>query len=227
MLDAHSASARNVRISDQQLKVQDRQRNYCTGPMGTAVGASRRGYGLFPAPASTRKRSSSSSLTCSTQRRLASVAERCHPLPMEVTQSDVVGIPVGNVRVPRQVFVAQWQAASARDAEQAAQGVTDWYAGAVALTCRWMAAAPTRTRRGGGLTRSPATRRRALAYEELIEEEFLAAQDLEQRRPDLASRPGWCDGVRATLRWAWRAEGPPPLKLPATAHGDMIDHTSA
>ncbi len=96
-------------------------------------------------------------------------------------------------------------------------GWTDWYAGAVALTCRWMAAAPLRTSRGGGLVRSPATRRRVLAYEELIEEEYLAAQDLEQRRPDLAARPGWCEGVRATLRWAWRAEGPPPLELPATA----------
>src|SRR4051794_37345293 len=26
------------------------------------------------------------------------------------------------------------------------------------------------------------------------EEEFLAAQDLEQRRPDLAARRGWCEG---------------------------------
>ena len=66
-----------------------------------------------------------------------------------------------------------------------------------------------------------------LAYEELIEEEYLAAQDLEQRRPDLAARPGWCEGVRATLRWAWRAEGPPPLELPATAELDALDHTSA
>lgn len=144
-----------------------------------------------------------------------------------MTQSDAAGLPPGNVRVPRRSFIAIWEAASARDVEQAAQGVTDWYAGAVALTCRWMAAAPLRTPGGGGLVRSPATRRRTLAYEELIEEEFLAAQDLEGRRPDLAARPGWCDGVRATLRWAWRAEGPPPLELPATAHGDMIDHTSA
>ncbi|MEJ2862154.1 hypothetical protein [Actinomycetospora flava] len=146
---------------------------------------------------------------------------------MEVTHADVASIPAGNVRVHRRAFVALWQAASALDLEQGDRGVTDWYAGAVAMTCRWMAAAPTRTQRGGGLTRSPATRRRTVAYEELIEEEFLAAQDLEQRRPDLAARPGWCDGVRATLRWAWRAEGPPPLGLPATAHGDTIDHTSA
>jgi hypothetical protein len=145
---------------------------------------------------------------------------------MEVTQADISCIPPANVRVSRLAFVALWQAASARDVDQGAQGVTDWYAGAVALTCRWRAAAPLRTPRGGGLVRSPATRRRALAFEELIEEEFLAAQDLEQRRPDLAARSGWCDGVRATLRWAWRAEGPPPLELPAAAHDDITDHSS-
>jgi hypothetical protein len=31
------------------------------------------------------------------------------------------------------------------------------------------------------------------------------------------SRPGWCEGVRATLRWAWRHQGPPPLPLPVVA----------
>lgn len=146
---------------------------------------------------------------------------------MEVTQSDIASVPPRHVRVPRDAFVAVWQAASARDGDQGARGVTDWYAGAVALTCRWIAAAPLRTPRGGGLVRSPATRRRVLAYEELIEEEYVAAQDLERRRPDLAARPGWCEGVRATLRWAWRAEGPPPLELLATADLEALDHTSA
>lgn len=146
---------------------------------------------------------------------------------MEVRASDVADIPVGNIRAPREDFVAVWRAASAHDAAEAGRGVTDWYAGAVALTCRWLAAAPIRTDRGGGLVRSPATRRRVLAYEELIEEELVAAQDLEQRRPDLAARPGWCEGVRATLRWAWRAEGPPPLELPAAAELDALDQTSA
>ena len=146
---------------------------------------------------------------------------------MEVTQSDIAGLPFGNVRVPRPDFVAVWRTASARAADQGARGVTDWYAGAVALTCRWLAAAPLRTARGGGLVRSPAKRRRVPAYEELIEEEFLAAQDLEQRRPDLAARPGWCEGVRATLQWAWRAEGPPPLELLEPTVCDALGHTSA
>ncbi|GLZ49480.1 hypothetical protein Acsp06_56650 [Actinomycetospora sp. NBRC 106375] len=146
---------------------------------------------------------------------------------MEVTHADIASIPPGNVRVPDCDFIAVWRGATARGAEAAASGVTDWYAGAVALTCRWIAAAPTRTSRGGALTRSPARRRRVLAYEELIEEEFLAAQDLEQRRPDLAARPGWCEGVRATLSWAWRAEGPPPLELPVADELDDANHASA
>lgn len=144
-----------------------------------------------------------------------------------MSEQDIASIPPGNLRVARRDFVALWRTANASGAELGVHGVTDWYAGAVALTCRWMAAAPVRTTRGGGLVRSPATRRRVLAYEELIEEEYLAAQDLEQRRPDLAARPGWCEGVRATLRWAWRAEGPLPLELPETAHLDKNAHTSA
>lgn len=146
---------------------------------------------------------------------------------MDVTESDVAGLPVHNIRVPQGEFISLWRTANAQSADQGADGVTNWHAGAVALTCRWMAAAPTRTRSGGGLTRSPATRRRVLAYEELIEEEYVAALDLELRRPDLAARLGWCEGVRATLRWAWRAEGPPPLELPATTELDALDHTSA
>ncbi len=39
-----------------------------------------------------------------------------------------------------------------------------------------------------------------MAYEELIEAEWLAAARLEETRPHLAqSRPGWCEGVRSTL----------------------------
>lgn len=145
---------------------------------------------------------------------------------MALTERDAARIPGANIRVGRTTFVRVWRAASTRSVEEATRGRTDWYAGAVALTCQWLACAPSRTLRGGDLTRSPATRRRGLAYEELIEEEYLAAQDLEDRRPDLAARPGWCEGVRATLRWAWRAEGPPPLELPANAELDALDHTS-
>lgn len=138
---------------------------------------------------------------------------------VEVRDSDVAGIPAGNIRVPRDEFVAVWRTASTLAEEQAAQGATDWYNVAVAVTCRWLATAPMRPKTGAHrLTRSPATKRARLAYEELIEAEYLAAETLEQRRPDIVQHePGWCEGVRATLRWAWRRSGPRPVEVPAPA----------
>ncbi|GLZ49228.1 hypothetical protein Acsp06_54130 [Actinomycetospora sp. NBRC 106375] len=134
---------------------------------------------------------------------------------VDVTDADVAAIPVRNVRVPRSEFVAVWRAASERDVHDFAHDGGGWYAAGVAATCRWLATAPSRLSNGlTDPTASPASRRTALAYEELIEAEFLAAERLEERRPDLArSRPGWCDGVRATLQWAWRRQGPPPLEV--------------
>ena len=138
---------------------------------------------------------------------------------VEVRESDVAGIPAGNIRVPQDEFVAVWMTASTRAEEQGAQGATDWYAVAVAVTCRWLATAPMRPRTGPHrLTRSPATKRARVAYEELIEAEYLAAETLEQRRPDIVEHePGWCEGVRATLRWAWRRSGPGPVEVPGPA----------
>jgi len=58
------------------------------------------------------------------------------------------------------------------------------------------------------------------AYEELIEAEYLAAELLDVRRPDLVgSRPGWCEAIRTTLRWAWRRSGEPPIVAPARSAG--------
>lgn len=133
---------------------------------------------------------------------------------MDVTESDIARLPAGNLRVPRGEFVAVWREAARRSEEQGQRGELDWYCGAVALTCRWMAAAPQHSLHGDELTRSPATRVPSLAFEELIEAEYLAAQNLEERRAELAARSGWCEAVRATLQWAWRREGPPPLELP-------------
>jgi hypothetical protein len=146
---------------------------------------------------------------------------------VEVRESDVAGIPAGNIRVPQDEFVAVWMTASRRAEEQGAQGATDWYAVAVAVTCRWLATAPMRPKTGAHrLTRSPATNRARVAYEELIEAEYLAAEMLEQRRPDIVEHePGWCEGVRATLRWAWRRSGPRPVEVPGPA--GRVDASSA
>jgi len=145
---------------------------------------------------------------------------------VEVTEHDIARIPVRNLRVPRDEFVALWIEAQRLSREWAAQGVTDWYAGGVASTCQWLAGAIVRTSTGRRYPAySPATRRTATAYEELIEAEYLAAELLDVRQPRLAaSRPGWCDGIRATLRWAWRRNGPRPLDLPAPAQPAPVKH---
>jgi hypothetical protein len=133
---------------------------------------------------------------------------------MDVTDADVAALPARNVRVPRHEFVAVWRAASERDRDTGDSG-EGWYAAAVATTCRWLATAPSRLTDGfAEATPAPATRRTAMAYEEVIEAEWLAAERLEETRPHLAgSRPGWCEGIGATLRWAWRRQGPPPLDV--------------
>jgi len=55
-----------------------------------------------------------------------------------------------------------------------------------------------------------------MAYVELIEAEALAAEELSLRCPVpawLAGRPGWLDGILATLDWCWRGSGRPPLDV--------------
>ena len=140
---------------------------------------------------------------------------------MEVTENDVARIPAGNLRVSRDEFAMVWAAAEQRSAAEAARGVTDWYAAGVNVTCRWLAGAVTTSSDGRRrLPMSPVTERTATAYEELIEAEYLAAELLDVHRPRLlVSRPGWCEAIRATLRWSWRRNGPPPITLPVHAAG--------
>lgn len=136
---------------------------------------------------------------------------------MEVTESLLDRVPVGNLRVPRAEFGALWVEAERLNAEQTGRPDPDWYPAAVAVTCRWLAGAVVQDGAGRRtLAPSPATRRPARAYEELIEAEYLAAEQLDVRRPDLIEhQPGWCEGIRATLRWAWRHDGPRPLAAAA------------
>lgn len=140
---------------------------------------------------------------------------------MEVTENDIERIPVRNLRVPLAEFVAVWVAAERLASDQAEQRVTDWYTGGVIVTCRWLARAVVRPSSGPRyLARPPVSRRDERAYEELIEAEYLAAELLDVRRPDLVeSRPGWCEAVQSTLRWAWRRTGPAPVDVPVRAAG--------
>jgi hypothetical protein len=138
---------------------------------------------------------------------------------VRVTDADISRVPVGNLRVPRAAFAAVWVAAEQRNGEQAARGVTDWYSAGVAATCRWLAGARVDSVVGGRrLAPSPVGGREVLAYEELIEAEYLGAEQLGQRCPDLLEhRPGWCEAIVATLRWAWRHDGRAPLGAVAEA----------
>lgn len=115
-----------------------------------------------------------------------------------------------NIRVSRADFAAIWAAA-----EQTARN--DWYALGVALTCRWIAHSQGIALNGRlGPAHAPITKRTRLAYEELIEAEYRAAEklDLRQPRPEwLVERTGWIEAVCATLRWTWARTGPPPLPL--------------
>ncbi len=142
---------------------------------------------------------------------------------MEVSENDVRRIPLRNLRVPLDEFVAVWSAAERLAAEQAELRVTDWYIGGVVVTCQWIARAIVRPSAGPRrLARSPILRNTAAAHEELLEAEYLDAEVLDVRRPDLLEyRPGWCEGIRATLRWAWRHSGPPPIDVPAPDHGPI------
>ncbi|OJY48589.1 MAG: hypothetical protein BGP03_04780 [Pseudonocardia sp. 73-21] len=93
---------------------------------------------------------------------------------MEVTKEDVERIPLRNRRVPLHEFVAVWAEAERRDAEQAERGVTDWYAGGVIVTCRWMTRAVGRPASGPRrIARPPVSRHDERAFEELIEGERL------------------------------------------------------
>lgn len=79
-----------------------------------------------------------------------------HSGDVDVTDADVAGLPPGNIRVSGEEFASVWRAAAANDLEPSG----DWYAAAVATTCRWLATASARLPNGtAGLLRSPATRR--------------------------------------------------------------------
>lgn len=137
---------------------------------------------------------------------------------MEVSATDIARIPGRNIRVPRDEFAAVWRAAEHRDETLGTRSETDWYAAAVCVTCRWLATTDVHTPDGGWyLAPSPVTRRPARAYEELIANECVQAEKLAMRRPVpdwLQRRPGWVEGILATLGWAWRHNGQPPIDLP-------------
>ena len=136
---------------------------------------------------------------------------------MEVTARAVEAIPRGNLHVARDDFVALWRLVEHLGEANPA----DWYVAGVAATCRWLARAAVPSIFGGWeLARAPATRRSSLAHEELIEAELLEAELEAIRHPGgIEGRPGWLEGIVATLQWAWAGSSVAPLDVPSTNAG--------
>jgi hypothetical protein len=136
---------------------------------------------------------------------------------MEVTAAAVDQIPRRNLRVSRDAFVALWRLAE--HLGEVRPG--DWYVAGVAATCEWLAGSAVPSILGGWeLARAPLTRRARVAHEELIAAELMAAEVAAIGNPGgLEGRPGWLEGILATLRWAWSGSTEAPLEVPSTSTG--------
>jgi hypothetical protein len=135
---------------------------------------------------------------------------------MELTARDIERIPRGNLRVPVREFARLWLAAERRGDALSAEGRGDWYLTGVRMACRWLACAfVTFTYPTGQIrqrARAPITGSTRKAYEELIALETEAAERA-VAHGGLPGRPDFAEGAMATLAWAWRRSGVPPIEI--------------
>ena len=143
----------------------------------------------------------------------------CDPQTVLVAENGLERVRLENLRVGLAEFGSVWSAAEGRVSAQARAGVTDWFAGGVVLTCRWLAGAAVEYRGRRRPPVAPITRCTSAAIEELIEAEYLAAVTLTGNpvSPLVIDRPGFLDAIVATLAWAWRCSGPAPDLSPGPA----------
>ena len=136
---------------------------------------------------------------------------------MEVSAGAIEDIPRGNIRVARDAFVTLWRLAEHLGEARPA----DWYVAGVVATCRWLACAAAPSVLGRmEPARAPVTRRSSLAHEELINAELIAAEVYALRNPEgIVGRPGWLEGIVATLKWAWAGLSAAPLEMPLSNAG--------
>jgi hypothetical protein len=156
-------------------------------------------------------------------KRLGAVGTAWHPGGVDVTAADIEGIPAENLHVSRADFAALWIAAERFHDDCVRRQVPDWYGAGVVVTCLWISRATVRPTTGPWRpAESPVTERTNMAYAELVEAEALAAEVLEMRQPRpgwLTRRPGWIEGIAATLRWVWLRTGGPPIDVGHSATG--------
>ena len=132
-----------------------------------------------------------------------------------MSAADIERIPPGNLRVPRDEFVAVRALA-----EKLAH--THWYAVGVVRVWVGCAMVPSLPALGGRLepARAPVTWDRARAHEELIELEAAHADRKLARHPQgIKGKPGYPEAIVATLDWVWRGSGRPPLDVRRSADG--------
>ncbi|MEU4390172.1 hypothetical protein [Kribbella sp. NPDC023855] len=140
---------------------------------------------------------------------------------MEITEEMLAAIPPGNVLRPVDEFGAFWQLAEdecvrlvlATPMGQTSRELS--YASASMKTARWLAAceadlgpdhAPLATSTGMELGRATPTTI-GVAHEEAGALLLLSPDGY--KTPGMPPRPGYLEGVRAVIDWAWRY-GPPP-----------------
>ncbi|MGY4772888.1 hypothetical protein ACXC9Q_38790 (plasmid) [Kribbella sp. CWNU-51] len=135
---------------------------------------------------------------------------------MELTARDFERIPPENLRVSAREFARLWLTAERRGDALSAKGQGDWYLAGVQVTCSWLACAFVTFNYPAGPVRqrayAPITRTTEKAYEELIARETEAAERA-VARGGLPGRPGFAEGALATLAWAWRRSGVPPIEV--------------
>jgi hypothetical protein len=142
---------------------------------------------------------------------------------MELTARHFERIPQTNLRIPVREFARLWLTAERRDAALEAAGEPeDGYLSGVCATCEWLAGVIIKVRGADGrpvsvFRPSPVTGVQSKAYEELIVEEAQAAEQVVA--DSLPGEPGFVDGVLATLAWAWRQSGVPPIDVERTQVG--------
>lgn len=119
--------------------------------------------------------------------------------------TDIEGIPSGNLRISRAQFAKVWRAAEKL-------GMTDSYAAGVAIACRWIACTTVVFNGRSAPSYAPITRTRRRAHEEQLEREYLAAEkECVRVAGSNDPRRQIVEGAVATLRWAWKGRGVSPL----------------
>lgn len=131
-----------------------------------------------------------------------------------VTDREISRIPAGNLRVSRAAFGQLWREVESYAADETARGASTARTAGLVLSCRWIACGTTEVNGRRFPAVRPIGQGAQLAFAELIEAEYLAAETAAAGGSGagrFASKPGYVDSVCVVLRWVWRRNGPRPV----------------